>query len=87
MLEETLCLVAVTPQLFTFMISRFLQGAGAVHGEIDSHHSWKENSANTPLIALPTSSVLGLCLRRAFTLEYALPESRHIRFPFCSSST
>ena len=68
MLEETLCLVAVTLQLLTFVISRFLQGAGAVHGEIDAHHSWKENSAKTPLNALPMSSVLSLCLRRALTL-------------------
>ena len=55
MLEETVCPAVVTPQLVTFMISGFLQGAGAVHGEIDFHHPWKENSANTP-----TSSVLRL---------------------------
>lgn len=71
MLQEALCLV--TPRLFRFMMSRFLQGARVVHGEIDSYHSCKENSANTPLNALPTSSVLGLIASAGLSVRMCTP--------------
>lgn len=73
MLQEALCLVAVTPQLFRFMMSRFLQGADVVHGEIDSYHSCKENSANTPLNELPMSSMLGLVASAGLSIRMCTP--------------